>query len=131
MSTFIIRNKTTHEQWVASSGKNSWKKSNHAKAAFANSSGKTKHDPLLQEFVSKLKRYDALKFNDQDVYEVIEVYSNNEKRAAEIERKFEVVKTLMENNSSLYKGDFYPEGIEHQRCLELLCEISDVLGTEN
>lgn len=32
MSTFIIRNKDTLQQWVANSGKRAWSKSNHAKA---------------------------------------------------------------------------------------------------
>lgn len=78
MSTFIIRNKDTLQQWVAASGKRSWNKPNHAKAAFANSYGSTKRDPLLKEFVKNLSMYESLKFNDQNVYEVVEVYADRE-----------------------------------------------------
>ncbi|UZV41245.1 hypothetical protein vBVpaMR16F_179 [Vibrio phage vB_VpaM_R16F] len=93
MSVFIIRNKETLEQWVASSGKRSWNKSNHAKAAFANSSGMTKRDPLLKEFVAKLSRYESLRFNNQDVYEVVELHSDAEKRADRNER---ILKEIIE-----------------------------------
>lgn len=79
MSTFIIRNKSTLQQWVAASGKRSWNKSNHAKAAFAYSRSHTKNDPLLTKYYDNLSnKYESLKFNDQDVYEVIEVYSDKE-----------------------------------------------------
>ena len=109
MSTFIIRNKKTLEQWTASSGKNAWKKVNHAKAAFANSSGKVKRDPLLKEFISKLDRYKALYFNDQDVYEVVEVYSDTEKRSAMIEQKLrDIIDTLYGQN--LYVANWHLNG---------------------
>lgn len=79
MSTFIIRNKSTLQQWVASSGKRSWNKPNHAKAAFAYSRSHTKNDPLLAKYYDNLSnKYESLKFNDQDVYEVVEVYSDKE-----------------------------------------------------
>lgn len=109
MSTFIIRNKTTHGQWTASSGKNAWKKVSHAKAAFANSSDKVKRDPLLTEFVSKLDRYKALYFDDQDVYEVVEVYSDTEKRSAMIEQKLkDIIDTLYGQN--LYVANWHLNG---------------------
>lgn len=109
MSTFIIRNKTTHEQWTASSGKNAWKKVNHAKAAFANSSGKVKRDTLLVDFVSKLDRYKALYFNEQDVYEVVEVYSDTEKRSIRIEQKLkDIIDTLYGQN--LYVVNWHLNG---------------------
>ena len=79
MSTFIIRNKSTLQQWVAASGKRSWNKSNHAKAAFAYSRSHTKNDPLLTKYYDNLSsKYESLKFNDQNVYEVVEVYSDRE-----------------------------------------------------
>lgn len=99
MSTFIIRNKTTLEQWVASSGKSSWKKPNHAKAAFANSLC-MKNDPLLKEYVDNLGKYESLKFNDQDIYECIEVYSDAAKRSANIERALEEVFDKLTNLKS-------------------------------
>lgn len=113
MSTFIIRNKETLEQWTAQSGKSSWKKANHAKAAFANSRGINREDPLLSPFVKGLGKYESLKFNDQSVYEVLEVYSTSEKRYAEIERKFkEIVDELYGKGYSIsgfhMNGDLEP-----------------------
>lgn len=78
MSTFIIRNKQTLEQWTASSGKSSWRKINHAKAAFAYSRGWQKQDVLLLHYFDNLGKYGSLKFNDQDVYEVVELLSDSE-----------------------------------------------------
>lgn len=127
MSTFIIRNKETLEQWVASSGKNSWKKANHAKAAFANSSGKTKRDPLLEEEVKSLGKYDSLKFNDQDVYEVIEVYSSQEKHSAAIERKFNKIKDKLEENKGLFTNVGWEVGGEYVRCLNLLKKLKGIV----
>jgi hypothetical protein len=75
--TFIIVNKETQEQWISQSGKSSWKAPNHAKAAFAQSRGKVSRDPLLSEYTSKLTRYESLKFNNQDVYEVVELKSKD------------------------------------------------------
>lgn len=69
--TFIIVNKETQEQWHSPSGKSSWKQVNHAKCAFAN--GNNRRDPLLKAYCESLGKYDSLKFNDQDVYEVIEL----------------------------------------------------------
>lgn len=127
MSTFIIRNKETLEQWVASSGKRSWNKPNHAKSAFANSSGKTKRDPLLTSFIKNLGKYDCLKFNEQDVYEVLEVYSTQEKHSATIERKLQEIKTLLEENKYTFDWEGYPEGTEHQECLVLLYKLWEIV----
>ncbi|AGH32238.1 hypothetical protein VPHG_00175 [Vibrio phage 11895-B1] len=92
MSTFIIRNKSTLEQWVASSGKRSWNKSHHAKAAFAYSRSHTKNNPLLSDYYKNISSsYESLKFNDQDVYEVVELYSNAEIRSANIERALKTI----------------------------------------
>lgn len=110
MSTFIIRNKSTLQQWVAASGKRSWNKSNHAKAAFAYSRSHTKNDPLLAKYYDNIKSsYNSLKFNDQDVYEVVELYSDAEKRSAEIERKFkEIIETFYGQN--LYVANWHLNG---------------------
>ena len=76
--TFIIVNKDTQEQYHADSGKSSWKQIGHAKCAFANSYYKNSRDPLLKDFNEKLdKHWDRLKFNDQDVYEVVELKSKD------------------------------------------------------
>ncbi len=130
MSTFIIRNKKSLIQWVASSGKNSWKKSNHAKSAFANSRGKTLYDPLLRDFVKGLSKYESLKFNNQNIYEVVEVYSLQEKHSDFVERKFNIIKSKLENSSYLFSFDGYPEGVEHQACIELLSQLQSIVCEE-
>ena len=75
--TFIIVNKDTKEKWVASSGKSSWKQTNHAKCAFANSGFDNRRDPLLVTEVQTLAKYESLKFNDQGVYEIVELKSDD------------------------------------------------------
>lgn len=119
MSTFIIRNKVTKEQWSASSGKNSWRKINHAKAAFSYSQGWLKRDPLLKGFVDKLGKYESLYFDNQDVYEVVELLS-------ESEDKIKQLRELLEKKSILLSA--YPEGKEHQDCLTLLADIAEIAG---
>jgi hypothetical protein len=76
MSIFIIRNKETLNQWVASSGKQAWDKASHAKNTFANSMGKNKRDPLLSDVVELLEKYECLRFDEQGVYEIFELYSD-------------------------------------------------------
>lgn len=124
MSVYIIRNKETLEQWVAQSGKNSWKKSNHAKAAFANSCYKTAKDPFLSEFTKDLGGYDSLKFNDQDVYEVVEILSSQEEHAACVERKLNQVVEILDDMSTNFTG---AEGIAHEVCLEVLLKIYEII----
>ena len=126
MSVFIIRNKETLEQWVASSGKRAWNKSNHAKAAFASSSGMTKRDPLLQKFVTDLSRYESLKFNNQDVYEVVELHTDAEKIAADIERKYKEIEELVNSDKWLLDNYRLGDALEHEDCLKLLHEIREV-----
>lgn len=137
MSVFIIRNKNTLEQWVASSGKRSWNKSNHAKAAFANSLGKTKRDPLLREFVTKLSKYESLKFNNQDVYEVVELHSDAEKRAARNERILKEINKLLKESKVLPEyittdGEFITCGHvgTHLECIELIAKIKEKVNDE-
>lgn len=121
MSTFIIRNKVTKEQWSTKSGKNSWRKINHAKAAFSYTQGYLKRDPLLKEFVDKLDKYKSLYFNDQDVYEIVELLS-------ESEDKLKQLRKLLEKKAILLS--VYPEGKEHEDCMELLSEIAKIVGCE-
>lgn len=130
MSTFIIRNKETLEQWVAYSGKNSWRKPNHAKSAFANSSSKTKRDPLLEDVVKNLGKYDSLKFNDQSVYEVIEMYSSQEKHSANIERKFNKIKDKLEENKGLFTNVGWEVGGEYVLCLNLLNGLKGIVDED-
>lgn len=116
MSVYIIRNKETLEQWVADSGKSSWRKPNHAKAAFANSSYGVKRDPLLSEHTKTLGKYEALKFNNQDVYECVELLSSAEERSGMIEKTLvEVYDKLKEIEELHYYND---RGVERSepRC---------------
>lgn len=110
MSTFIIRNKSTLQQWVAKSGKRSWNKPNHAKAAFAHDRYHTKNDPLLTKYYDDITgEYTSLKFNDQDVYEIVELYSDVDKRAAKHERVLkEIIETLYGQN--LYISNWHMNG---------------------
>lgn len=85
--TFIIVNKETQEQWHSPSGKSSWKQVNHAKCAFAQ--GNNKRDPLLKVYCEKLGKYDNLKFKDQDVYEVIELKSEDILKLDKVEELLE------------------------------------------
>jgi hypothetical protein len=75
--TFIIRHKQTKELWIASSGKSSWRATGHAKNAWMNSNSKVKRDPLMLPFLkpstSSYEKYKDLRFDDQDVYEVVEL----------------------------------------------------------
>jgi hypothetical protein len=82
-TTYIIQHKTTKEKYKASSGKSSWKKPQHAKAAFLQSYtqwddsiyvSKYKHAGLKNDWYIDLPR---LSFNDQDVYEIIELKSKD------------------------------------------------------
>lgn len=121
MSVFIIRNKTTLEQWKAASGKTSWKKINHAKAAFTNNMSHLRSDPLLKVFTDKVEKYKSLKFNDQDVYEAVELLS-------ETEDKLKKILTLVEDNTYLLQA--YLEGGEHAGCMQLISDITKILGLE-
>lgn len=122
MSTFIIRNKNTLEQWKAASGKSSWKKQNHAKSAFAHSKYVLLLDPLLDKFTSNLCRWDSLKFKDQDVYEVVELLSDSED-------KLKRITTLIEDNILLL--DYYSEGSLHEKCMDIIADIAKILGVED
>lgn len=119
MSVFIIRNKTTLEQWKAASGKTSWNKINHAKAAFTNNMSHLRSDPLLKQFTDKVEKYKSLKFNDQDVYETVELLS-------ETEDKLNKILTLVKD--SMYLLQAYPEGSEHVECMYLISNVAVVLG---
>lgn len=76
---WVIRNKETKEIWKAASGKTSWKKSNHAKNAWANSHNGPWGGGLLEglgiqpkfmEYGSGYKKLINYKFDDQDKFEL-------------------------------------------------------------
>lgn len=81
IKTYIIQNKITKQQWKASSGKIAWKKVNHAKAAFANTYNYYTRTSLpieLQPYfqANKYKDKGTLYFDQQDIYEIVEVKSD-------------------------------------------------------
>ena len=91
--TFIIGNKETKEQWVSTSGKSSWKQSNHAKSAYKNSFGSSTRYYYKQNG----------RFDDQDVYEIIELKSETE--------------------------DLFPKIVEHlSHCLEYIDQLENSIN---
>ncbi len=102
MSTFIIRNKETLKQWVADSGKSSWKKGGHAKAAWKQS---TKNVPRELQYTKYIMhpRYEPLKFDDQNVYEVVELFSTQEKVDASNAQKLKEIKFVLTTEDSAEK----------------------------
>lgn len=93
-NVYIIRNKTTLVQWVAESGKRSWAVPAHAKNAFAYSGEWQAKDllllPLLEErgYIHRYEgwgggyhqTYTSLKFSEQDVYEIVELQSDADRK---------------------------------------------------
>lgn len=83
-SVWFIRHKETQELWKAPSGKTSWRKKGHAKNAWATIRGiwnSAEHYgtlygvPLLTEYhsYSGEERKVFPKFDEQDVYELVEI----------------------------------------------------------
>ena len=108
MSTFIIRNKSTLQQWVADSGKSSWNKASDAKSAWKRSRLNVPIELQFKKYIMA-PTHVPLKFDDQDVYEIVELYSDAEKRSAEIERKFkEILETFYGQN--LYVANWHLNG---------------------
>lgn len=91
--TFIIRHKETKDKWISMSGKSSWKAIGHAKSAWANhhqgwpsdlvkynliDSGITPKQISKKDFRGNTRYYYSNKFDDQDVYEVVELFSDQD-----------------------------------------------------
>ena len=76
--TFIIRHRETKEQWVASSGKSSWKQKNHASCAWVNSD-----QPEEFKRETKYSWKENMKFSEQDVYEIIELLPESDTKLQE------------------------------------------------
>ena len=78
--TFIIRHKKTKKIWTANSGKQSWKQVGHAKSAWAASDHKNTVGIKLENIKSLYTtlRLEYPFFNDQDIYEVVEVKPESE-----------------------------------------------------
>lgn len=83
---FVIQHKQTKELFKAKSGKTSWQKPAHAKNAFANSTTKSyldkydlcKYKSLYGEGKDKRWEWDSLKFDEQDVWEIVELKTNTQ-----------------------------------------------------
>ncbi len=72
--TFIIRHKKTQEIWSHSSGRSSWKQASHAKSSWQSSRSDTKRlAGLVDGRYGKTPPY----FDQQDVYEIIELQSED------------------------------------------------------
>ena len=97
--TFIIQNKETKQQWKSSSGKCAWKAINHAKAAWHNSSEGTKAEcPVVKvpcTWYSCGYEERTPYFDEQDVYEIVELKSET---MIAVENVVSVFKDMKENN---------------------------------
>lgn len=110
-NVYIIRNKETLVQWVAKSGKRSWAAPAHAKNAFAYSGKWQAKDPLLKPLleekgcVRKYKGwngkdcefYTSLKFSEQDVYELVELQSDADRKVMLAAKLLEDVVDIVDN----------------------------------
>lgn len=83
--TYIIQHKETKELFRARSGKTSWKAPSHAKNAFNQSTCAWNYQQLGIELVPTTRQYtrsgvvgfEIPKFNEQDVYEIVELKHND------------------------------------------------------
>lgn len=108
--TWVIRNKTTGEYFVAPSGKNSWKARGHAKNAWASVSSNW-HTPD-QEILDKYgveavgyfpkytypieKRFRFPKFNEQDTWELVNLAKPVEEVGSDLkEARYLLERTLL------------------------------------
>lgn len=96
--TFIIRHKDTHEQWVSSSGKSSWKQIGHAKTAFKSGVRLDLDKDVI--FTTKsgtgYNRKEVSCFDDQTYYEVIELKHESEEQ---LELAKELLQTIVIENA--------------------------------
>lgn len=98
--TFIIQNVLTKEQWIADSGKSSWKQIGHAKSAWAGSRNNVpKHLKTKGGYY-----YEPTKFNDQDEYECIELKSSDS-------LLLDKIKSLVELSNISKKDEYTTEEI--------------------
>jgi len=67
---FIIRNKETKEQFIATSGKRVWSSTGAAKQAF--------YRTYEWKLIDGRSRRVATRFDNQDVYEIVEINDNDQ-----------------------------------------------------
>lgn len=80
-TTYIIQKKLTGEQWVADSGKSSWKKPGHAKSAWK---GSIRNIPEEFRLSTKYSWKETVRFDDQEVFEIVELQSEDFKKLDKI-----------------------------------------------
>lgn len=88
---FIVRDKETQVQWIAKSKKRAWNKASHAKLAFSNNDNRD--DPKLKHLYENRTSYHNLKFDEQSVYEIIEL-KTDEMIVSTLASKTEIRKEL-------------------------------------
>ena len=101
MGVYSIFHKETGELWVARSGKTSWKKPQHAKAAWIQYTGRNEveHPSLV---VTRQYRYnkefyeDRAKFDEQDIYEIRQMVSYVDK--SDLDKAKELLKEVYWNH---------------------------------
>lgn len=72
--TWVIRHKITKQHWKARSGKISWAKAGAAKNAWANTYVSPHRIPdELMPYYIHLEMYDTCKFDDQGIYECVDI----------------------------------------------------------
>lgn len=86
MADYCIVNKQTQKLWVTGSGTSFWKSKKAAKIAFANSKEILKEDPLLASFFLYKAPFTILYFDNQDVYEILEIKNEKEVYADKVEQ---------------------------------------------
>jgi len=94
--TYIIQHKITKEQFIARSGKSSWKQPGHAKNAFNQSMYPRVMQQYELHYVSDPSRYNPDRkrtplFAEQDVFEIIEL---KHETLSKLEEAIELLKYL-------------------------------------
>lgn len=123
---WTIRHKETKEHWKARSGKGSWAKISHAKDAWANSHPSSDEDDLKEELKPSAKQgkyvgYQALKFDEQSIYELInrnaDYVAITKEELGELKKDSRILKEVIE---MLYEQDYQVSGFHLNDDLEPL-----------
>ncbi len=133
LQLWVIRHKQTKQQWKAKSGKSSWGGSGAAKNAWA-CSYQGYSDSLPEEvkhFYQGQKEWAACRFDDQDVYEAVNVSTDMVLSEVELGRYSRAVEILRKLKEDFYGKDMcFGEGefdivLKRYGVLGLLAEIDE------
>lgn len=131
LQVWVIRHKKTKVQWRARSGKTSWASSGAAKNAWANTYMSQHRIPEeLKPYYGHLDMYDTCKFNDQDLYECVDIGTKlavEDSELAKLRKLCEGIPALVQGMSMFYNG--YEGSIEF--CTTDLVYYGKVLGVED